>query len=275
MSCCGWCSWHARVMPAELIALMLKQLPPSASELTLLDVGGHCTAQFKTQRRDLNSRIVQSLPTEASDADAIVALDQPLTADFLTAAHASLRPGGRLIIGWRHGSPTAQQQLTLEGAGFVRILIEVQGEALLLRGERPHDTESPLERIRQVADGDVVTDLENWPGRYVHLLVRQTPERPPWALREGETLRWQALTVGAGVERKLLAFSSLPRAVAFLQPAVLQGSIHDVNKVGKFTRETARNWPLRLMLNPRPDVLAQHVAGTFDMDPVTAATSDE
>ena len=275
MNCCGWCSWHARVMPAELIALMLKQLPPSASELTLLDVGGHCSAQFTAQRRDLNSRSVQSLPTEASDADAIVALDQPLTADFLTAAHASLRPGGRLIIGWRHGSPTAQQQLTLEGAGFVRILIEVQGEALLLRGERPHDTESPLERIRQVADGDVVTDLASWPGRYVHLLVRQTPERPPWALREGETLRWQALTVGAGAGQKLLAFSSLPRAVAFLQPAVLQGSVRDVNKVGKFTCETARSWPLGLLLNPGSDVLAQDVTGMVDMDPATAAASDE
>ena len=262
-------------MPAELIALMLKQLPPSASELTLLDVGGHCSAQFMVQRRDLNSRSVHCLPTGTSDADAIVALDQPLSADFLTAACACLRPGGRLIIGWRHGSPSAQQQLTLEGAGFVRILIEVQGEALLLRGERPHDAESSLERIRQVADGDVVTDPSSWPGRYVHLLVKQTPDRPPWALREGEALRWQALTVGAGGEQKLLAFSSLPRAVAFLQPAVLQGSIRDVNKVGKFARETARNWSLRLLLNPAPDVLEQHMTGKVDVDPATAAASDE
>ena len=117
--------------------------------------------------------------------------------------------------------------------------------------------------------------LASWPGRYVHLLVRQTPDRPPWALREGETLRWQALTVGAGGEQKLLAFSSLPRAVAFLQPAVLQGSVRDVNKVGKFNRETARAWPLRLLLNPAPGVLTQHVTGTVDVDPATAAASDE
>ena len=262
-------------MPAELIALMLKQLPPSASELTLLDVGGHCSVLFTAQRRDLNSRSVQTLPTEASDADAIVALDQPLSADFLADACASLRPGGRLIIGWRRGLPSAQQQLTLEVAGFVRILIESQGESLLLRGERPHVAESTLERIRQVADGDIVTDMASWPGRYVHLLLRQTPERPPWALRKGETLSWQALTVGAGAEQKLLAFSSLPRAVAFLQPAVLQGSVRDINKVGKFSRETARSWPLRLLLNPAPDVLAPGVTGTVDVDPATAAASDE
>ncbi len=262
-------------MPADLIALMLKQLPPSASELKLLDVGGHCSAQFTAQRRDVKPRSVQNLPVEDSCADAIVALEQPLEADFLTTACRCLRPGGRLIIGWRQGTPEVQQQLTLEKAGFVRILIEAQGEALLLRGERPHRAQRTLERIRQVADGDVVTDVAAWPGRYVHLLVRQTPDRPPWAMREGETLRWQALTIGAGAEQRLLAFSSLPRAVAFLQPAVLQGRIQDVNKVGKFPREAAQQWPLRLLLNPAPEALAQGTIGVIDIDPAQAATPDE
>lgn len=262
-------------MPADLIALMLKQLPPSASELKLLDVGGHCSAQFTAQRRDVKPRSVHKLPEEDSCADAIVALEQPLAADFLTLAWRCLRPGGRLIIGWRQGTATAEQQLTLEQAGFARILIEAQGEALLLRGERPHRAQRTLERVRQVADGDEVTDVAAWRGRYVHLLVRQTPERPPWALRAGETLRWQALTVGAGAEQRLLAFSSLPRAVAFLQPAVLQGRIVDVNKVGKFPREAAQQWPLRLWLNPAPEALTQGATGVYEVDPALAATPDE
>lgn len=262
-------------MPAELIALMLKQLPPSASVLRLLDVGGHCGALFAARRRDLDIRKVRALPAGETGADAIVALDQALTADFLAAARACLRPGGRLIIAWRVGSPAAQQQLTLESAGFVRILIETQGASLLLRGERPCDGHSAQARIQLVAGKEVATDLAVWPGPYVHLLIRQPPGRPPWARRGDEPLRWQALTLGSGAQQALLAFSSLPRAVAFLQPAVLQGSIRDVNKIGKFPREAAQTWALPLLLNPAPAVLEQGPTGSIEVDPRMAATGDE
>lgn len=262
-------------MPDELIAQMLRQLPPSGSTLRLLDHGGHCAEPFRALRQDLDIRCVSALPPNETGVDAIVALEQPLEDEFLAAAHNCLRPGGRLIIGWQRGEPDAGQQLRLEAAGLVRILIETQGQALLLRGERPHTVQDTLERIRQVADGDTVTDPAAWPGRYIHLLVKQTPDRPPWALEPGETLRWQALTLGAGAGRRLPAFSSLPKAVAFMQPAVLQGRIRDVNKVGKFPREVARSWPLELLLNPGPAALEQDETGTIDVDPASAASPDE
>ena len=262
-------------MPAELLALMLKQLPPAAGALRLLDVGGQCGGHFAARRRDLEIRRAARLPAEEAWADAIVALEQALAADFLAAARKSLRPGGRLILGWRRGAPEPEQQLTLEAAGFTRILIEAQGGALLLRGERPQGIRDTLARIQQVAGQDVASELDSWPGRHVHLLVRQTPERPPWALRAGEALRWEALTLGAGTGRRLAAFSSLPRAVAFLQPAVLQGHIHGVNKVGKFPREAARQWPVALWLNPPVEALERELRGTIEVDPTLAATSDE
>ena len=49
----------------------------------------------------------------------------------------------------------------------------------------------------------------------------------------------------------LLAFSSLPNAVAFMQPAVIAGTIKDVNKVAKFSRATAQDW--RVLINPALD----------------------
>ena len=262
-------------MPAELIAQMLRQLPPSGSTLRLLDHGGHCAEQFRALRQDLDIRCVAALSPNETGVDAIVALDQPLEEAFLAAARNCLRPGGRLIIGWQRGTPDAGQQLRLEAAGLARILIETQGQALLLRGERPHTAQDRLERIRQVADGEVIRDPAAWPGRYIHLLVKQTPDRPPWAPAPGETLRWQALTLDVGAGRRLPAFSSLPKAVAFMQPAVLCGRIRDVNKVGKFPREVAGDWPLPLLLNPDPGELEQGETGTIDVDPTTAAAPDE
>lgn len=262
-------------MPAELIAQMLRQLPPSGSTLRLLDLGGHCAEQFRALRQDLDIRCVAALPPNETGVDAIVALEQPLAEAFLTAARNCLRPGGRLIIGWQRGEPDAGQQLRLEAAGLVRILIETQGQALLLRGERPHTAQDTLERIRQVADDDTFTGPAAWPGRYIHLLVRQTPNRPPWALEPGERLRWQALTLGVGTRQCLPAFSSLSKAVAFMQAAVLQGRIRDVNKVGKFPREVAGSWPLELLLNPGLAALEQGETGTIDVDPASAASPDE
>ncbi len=262
-------------MPADLIAGMLRQLPPSGSTLKLLDLGGHCAGPFREKRQDLNIHRLAELPAGKSRYDAIVALDQPLAPRFLAAALRKLRPGGRLIIGWRHGEIDAGQQLELEAAGFVRILLETQGDSLLLRGERPLEAQEGQERnpgVSVEAAGHVAALR---PGRYVHLLLRQTPERAPWATEPGEALRWQALTLDVPGERRLLAFSSLPQAVAFMQPAVLQGRLRDVNKVGKFPREAANDWPFAPLLDPAPDVLERADTGLVDVDPAAAALPDE
>ncbi|MCE2489361.1 MAG: hypothetical protein J4G17_05225 [Anaerolineae bacterium] len=261
-------------MPAELIAEMLRQLPPSASTLQLLDLGGHCAGPFSDRRQDLNIHELAALPAGESRFDAIVALDQALAPDFLAGALRNLRPGGRLIIGWQSSEIDARQQLQLEAAGFVRILIETQGHSLLLRGERPHETQNRAEGKRHVAvraaDGNPAVRS----GRYLHLLLRQTPERAPWE-EPGDDLRWQALTLEIHGERRLLAFSSLPQAVAFMQPAVLQARIRGINKVGKFPRDAATAWPFGLLVNPSPGTLERGDLGLFDVDPASAALPDE
>ncbi len=262
-------------MPVELIAQMLRQLPPSASELKLLDLGGHCIPYFTARRTDLNAQAVQAIPADAAGLDAIVALEQALASDFLAAAWRSLRPGGRLIIGWQRGRPDAGQQVTLEAAGFVRILIETQGGSLLLRGERPWTVQHTRERIRQVAAQDEIADPAAWPGRHVHLLIREASGRPPWARPTGASRRWQAISVGAGAEQRLAAFSSLPRAVAFLQPAALRGRLVGVNRIGKFPREAVDKLPLPLLLNPAPEVLEQVETDAVEVDAALAALPDE
>ena len=251
-------------MPADLIAEMLRQLPPSASTLQLLDLGGHCARPFSEKRQDLNIHRLAELPAGESRYDAIVALDQALAPDFLETALRNLRPGGRLIIGWRRGEIDAGQQLDLEAAGFERILLETHGDALLLRGERPRGAQDCAVRGPGARKG-----------RYLHLLLRQSPEGPPWAHAPGDDMRWQALTLDVGGQRRLLAFSSLPQAVAFMQPAVLQGRLRDVNKVGKFPRETARDWPLGVLLDPAPAILERGDTGLFEVDPASAALPDE
>ncbi|MCY4021921.1 MAG: hypothetical protein OXF32_00560 [Anaerolineaceae bacterium] len=262
-------------MPADLIAEMLRQLPPSASTLQLLDLGGHCAGPFSEKRQDLNIHRLATLPAGGSRYDAIVALDQALAPDFLESALRNLRPGGRLIIGWRRGEIDAGQQLELEAAGFERILLETQGDSLLLRGERPREAKDCAVRGSGIGVRAAYGVPVRRPGRYLHLLLRQTPERPPWDRAPGDDLRWQALTLDLQGERRLLAFSSLPQAVAFMQPAVLQGRLPDVNKVGKFPREAAGDWPFALLLDPAPAVLERGDTGLVEVDPASAALPDE
>lgn len=262
-------------MPADLIAEMLRQLPPSASALQLLDLGGHCAGPFSEKRQDLNIHRLAELPAGQSRYDAIVTLDQALAPEFLESALRNLRPGGRLIIGWRRGEIHARQQLDLEAAGFVRILLETQEDSLLLRGERPRELQDRQQDNPRVAAGAADGVPARRPGRYLHLLLWQTPERPPWDREPCDDLRWQALTLEVQGERRLLAFSSLPQAVAFMQPAVLQGRIRDVNKVGKFPREAARDWPFAPLLDPAPDLLGRGDTGLVDVDPGAAALPDE
>src|SRR5690606_40606466 len=117
----------------------------------------------------------------------------------------------------------------------------------LFRSEKPHTAQRTIDRIAQVAGRDAAVDLERYTGRYVHLLIRQTPNKPVWAMQPEDVIEWQAAAITGADGPALLAFSSLPKAVAFMQPAVVQGLIRDVNKVGKFRREVARSWTVPLL----------------------------
>jgi hypothetical protein len=141
----------------------------------------------------------------------------------------------------------------------------------LLRGEKPHSDFQTMDRIKQFADR--YDRLATSTGRYVHLLIRQIPNKPVWALRPGEVVAWHAAAIAGDDVPTLLGFSSLPKAVALMQPAVLQGIIRDVNKVGKFSRATARNWSL--VLNPDLATIAEKTILFVPVDPDLAEAPDE
>jgi hypothetical protein len=209
-----------------------------------------------------------------SSFDAAAACDVDLTAELLAACLDALRPGGRLIVGLSSGRASAEPVTLLESAGYTRVLVEaVLAGSVLLRGEKPHTEARTVDRIQQVADRDDMNTVANFNGRYVHLLIRQTPNKPVWVLRPGEVVEWRAAAIAGDDEPMLLAFSSLPKAVALMQPAVMQGIIVDVNKVGKFSRATAQAWSL--LLNPDLERIAGKPILFVSIDPDLAEAPDE
>jgi SAM-dependent methyltransferase len=267
----------------ELLLATARHLPPSPSTLQLVDVGGLAAEVLAALRPDIAALPVaadaESWPLAEASADAVITLDTALSADFLRQALAVLRPGGRLIAVASEGHARANIVQTLEAAGFVRILVEPALDAhigLLMRGEKPHQTEDTLARVEQVARRDAaLTSFATYPGRYVYLLVRQMPNKPVWAMRPDEAIRWQAAALDHANRPVLLAFSGLPKAVSFMQPAVLSGQIAGVNKVAKFSRATAQSWTLEALLNPPADILDEATVHFIEIDPTSAEASDE
>jgi SAM-dependent methyltransferase len=264
-----------------LIEAMAKHLPPSGAALRLLDWDGATGAVLRELRADLDIDTNNGhYDWQPDSLDAIAIYDRAY-APLLPDALAALRPGGRLIIVDSNDNPDARHVTLLEGAGYARILVEIAAECplpigVLMRGEKPHITDDTLERVRGTAQrDDLLTDLNRYPGRYLHLLIRQTPNKPVWALRPDEALHWEAIAAQHDDGVALLAFSSLSKAVAFMQPAVLAGQIRDVNKVGKFAVATAQAWEMPLLLNPANDVLANYAQVSIVVDPTSAEASDE
>lgn len=273
----------ARRVQGHFVAVMAKHLPPSASTLRLLDFDGASGAILASWRADLD--ITHLLPGEIRTArlapdsfDAAVAYDVEIDAEHLTESLRLLRPGGRLIMLQSRGNVSHDLARILRDSGFIRLLVEpaLDGLGVLLRGEKPHITADTGKRIRSVAqaDGDLL-DLDQYAGRYLHLLIQQRPNKPVWKLSPGETITWQAAAVEQGARRLLLGFSSLPKAVGFMQPAVLQGLIRDVNKVGKFSRATAQSWTWDVVLNPTLESILDRALTTVHIDPGSAEAPDE
>ncbi|MCC6613853.1 MAG: hypothetical protein IT320_10275 [Anaerolineae bacterium] len=267
-----------------LIAMMAKHLPPSGATLRLLDVGAAAGDALAALRPDLDVQTAAPDPmgwqVDEASVDAIAIFEQLLSSALLAACLRALRPGGRLIIIDRTAEANEAQVERLAGAGYTRILVEALSDDLadgaLLRGEKAHTTADTLARVRVAAQhDDLLTDLNRYPGRYLHLLIHQMPNKPVWALRPDEALEWRAVAVTLDDRIVLLAFSSLAKAVAFMQPAVLAGHIRDINKVGKFSAETARAWTLPMLLNPDHGLLADRAQTLVPVDPSTAEQPDE
>lgn len=264
----------------RLIGAMARHLPPSASALRLLDLNGAAGAVLAPARDDLLLVSVTGFQwdVETGSADAVTIVDVPLLPDLLAEALRALRPGGRLIALEAGGEIGSDRVVALEAAGFTRILVEAALEdderaGVLMRGEKPHVTSDTHARIQVAAQLDRASEFEHYTGRYVYLLIRQMPNKPAWALAPDEAVTWEAVAVEQGGTLTLLAFSSLPKAVAFMQPAVLAGTIRDVNKVAKFRRERLSD--RAALLNPALEQVSGAAVVAVSVDPTAAETPDE
>lgn len=270
------------VTKQKFIEIIAKHLPPSSSNLRLLDIGAVVGDILLEHRADIAIDIA-SLATQhwhydANQYDAVVAYDTFLSAELLQATLAVMREGGRFILVNPLGSVDEMWVKALENTGYIRILVEpaYEGEGVLIRGEKAHTTDNTLERVRHVADDDAnLLDFARYRGRYVHLLIIQTPNKPVWKLSADDEIKWHAVTIEKGSETHLLAFSSLPKAVSFMQPAVMQGFIQDVNKVGKFSKIVAQKWENPILLNPILSDIDRYNVRLLYINPDTAEAPDE
>ena len=267
----------------HLVAVMAKHLPPSASTLRLLDLDGRSGGLLAALRSDLDIRHIPANEISGQaiapgSLDAIVSCDLILSDDILAFARRALRAGGRFIAMQSRGTASQSHLRQMQDRGYVRILIEPALDELgvLIRGEKPHDTADTIERIQSVASSDSDSlEMSRFRGRYIHLLVQQRPNKPVWKLDPGERISWRAAAVQRDSSQALLAFSSLPKAVGFMQPAVLAGVVHDINKVGKFSLATVQAWDRDIILNPRSDSIHGETLTYIDIDPALAEAPDE
>jgi len=265
----------------HFVDAMAKHLPPSSSTLRLVDIDGEAGDILSERRADLALQVLASDHVHEwtladNSVDAVVAYNVPLEIELLKHVLRMMRAGGRFIAVLPSEGVSEEYVQLLEKQGYVRILVEpaVDDLGVLVRGEKAHITDDTLSRIQQVATADAdMLDLTTFKGRYVHLLIQQTPNKPVWKLQPDEKIQWQAVAIQRDDEQILLGFSSLPKAVGFMQPAVIDGLVKDINKVGKFSKETASSWTV--LLNPTLDMIRGEVLTLIDVDPATAEASDE
>lgn len=241
--------------------MFAKHLPPSAGRPRVLALDHNAASA-------LPDEVELTRGDSVGPFDAIVGYARP---DNLAAHFQRLRPGGRLILA--HTAPTEELLRSLTAAGFIHCLVEADGAVTLYRGERP-PMGSSVERVQTLNAQNSHRPLPS----FVFLLIAQTPNKPAWKLLPDEKIEWRAATVlnPATHEPALLAFSSLVRAVAFMQAAILNSWLTGINKVGKFRMEVAltQNWPV--LLNQEFDTMrALKIGPAYDVDSHLAVTGEE
>jgi hypothetical protein len=275
----------------DITQLILKHLPPSADlpRVRPLDDRSARWCLALDRQGSIISAADQS-------ADATVASDIA----HVQSAVASLRPNGRAIflIPNTEGIATESIIEALTSNDLTRILTEsvLDHTFILARGERPTDQSSPLryEDLRERTTDRIATmaqiestsieilNLDQAVRCYphLHLLVKQDPPSRGWDDMPPDTI-WDAMTVhdAQSNQNVLLAFTSLVKAVAFMQPAVLAGVIHGVNKLPRFETERIIGGHL-LIINPVFERLREDQRFNFDspsieIDPALAMKSNE
>lgn len=247
--------------------MFAKHLPPSAALPVVLALDSQAEQACDPERVTLAA-------ADAGDVDAILAYHWP---EPLPALHDRLRPGGRLILILSDTTTDLAEGVTrldaLQAGGFIHCLIESQPEGgWLCRGERP-PAEQVATRLLTLAAGGALVDASP---RVV--LIRQTPNKPVWRLQPDERLVWEAATVIDPVTGApaLLVFSSLIKAVAFMQPAVLTGFLVDINKTARFAADRIAAWELPVILNPTFEAWrGARLGPPLALDPALALASEE
>lgn len=243
--------------------MFAKHLPPSASlpRVLVLD---------EASRRELPIEI--EVVTNGDEADAVVGCVRP---ENLEQWWTQLRPGGRLILA--HAAPAEELLAALTSAGFIHCLVEPFENGLTLyRGEKPR-AGSPLSTGAHIKVASVPEERAS-ATPFIFLLITQTPNKPVWKLAPDEKLEWRAACGRDPLTEQisLLAFSSLVKAVAFMQKAVLAQWLAGINKVGQFRAEVAPTWDAPLTLNPEFEtVRGWATAPPLSVDPQVAITGEE
>jgi hypothetical protein len=258
-----------------------KHLPPSAGLPRVLVLAPAAAAE-------LAGMVEMVLAAPGADdwpAGPFDAVAGPAAPALLPALGQRLRPGGRLIL--THASEPEALLAALTSAGLIHCLVEPQGPVCLYRGERP-PVGTTLERHQALAQDEAgaatshyqlpIATYPDLPTPFIFLLIQRTPNKPAWKLAAGELVTWRAATLAraGGAAPVLLGFSSLVKAVAYMQGAVMARRLAGVNKVGKFPAEAMQGWPLPLVLNPDFELVRGLEPGPlFEVDPQTAITGDE
>lgn len=212
-----------------------------------------------------------------------------------------------------------QMAAQLSAAGFARVLAEsaVEGYGVLSRGEKPYaqgsSTAARIALTANEASSPIPIDSTDkglppsalvpiacsalasaTTSRTIFVLVRQTPDKPAWALTASDQLQWDAVMldlteVGTEVDADspaearsaqaaaVLAFTALPKAVAFMQAAVQRGTLFGISKVAKYPLSVATSWTTLIVLNPLLEQLTtlRIASTTFRVDPTRAVTGEE
>lgn len=247
--------------------MFARHLPPSAALPVVL-------ALDPAAELACHGEPVTLAAADAGDVDAIVATRWP---DALSTLRGRLRPGGRLIIELPATSSDpaegAAHLAALQDAGFIHCLVEALPDGgWLCRGERAPEVDGS-ERLRRIADGRPADAAQA-----LVLLICQTPNKPTWRLDPGERRLWEAASVidPTTGSAALLSFTSLVKAVAFMQPAVLAGFLIGINKTGRFPADAIRAWGLPVLVNPVFEDWRNATAGPrIVVDPASALASDE
>ncbi len=262
----------------EIARFMAKHLPPSHSKLYVWDTSLILGQVIQQWRADL--QWVTTQPDHAVDAVLFLNPSVPLAVEFIASLANALRRGGR-IIGVVQGEPLNRAMVsTLESVGLTRILVEHLDDekpalGVLLRGEKAWHTASTFKRIHDVAqaDADRLT-LSTYDGGYLYFPLIQKPNKPFWKLSADEKLTWEGMA-WEGVPACRLGFTSLPKAVGFMQWVVMRGLVKDVNKIGKYQRSVVANWKTSVVINPLPEDCLTQTLILLPLNPDEAEQSDE